>query len=200
MKKLLSALCLAGTMLLTGCATSVNNPIKGNIEDLARPDGNESTVIFYRPSILGVAVKSVIASVNEDKQIEKAGAPGPTQATIFKTKPGKYQFVIGGEAQNKMYADLLADHVYVASIEPRIGYVIATFSLEPETITPKVVKTLKGITLVELKPEYADKVYRNMGKKVENALNNNTRRDPTNLKATDGLPYGDFVKLFKTEQ
>lgn len=116
-------------VLLFGCAGSTKY-----MRDVADPGisympvADEVVVVFMRPSGFAFAIQAAVfdATSAENKLV---GIVSAKKKVAYRTKPGKYLFMVIGESADFMRADLEAGKTYFATVTPRMGAWKARFSL-----------------------------------------------------------------------
>lgn len=68
---------------------------------------------------------------------------------VYELNPGKYIFMVLGEASDFMYAEVDANKMYYVNIVPRMGLWKARFSLEPKDANSISQEVLNSYVLVE---------------------------------------------------
>lgn len=121
------ALVFTIVVLLFGCAGSTK--YMRDVADSSisyMPGADEAVVVFMRPSGLHLTIRAAVfdATSAENKLV---GIVSAKKKVAYRTKPGKYLFMVIGENADFMQADLEAGKTYYARVDPRMGY--ARFSL-----------------------------------------------------------------------
>lgn len=116
------ALVFTIVVLLFGCSTSskyMRDVADPGISYMPRND--EALVVFMRPSIGHLTNQAVIFDVTS-AQNKLVGIVSAQKKLAYRTKPGKYLFMIMGENADFMRAVLEAGKTYYARVDPRMGF------------------------------------------------------------------------------
>jgi len=121
-------LCIGLT--LTGCTSSLMQPVSTDPTLSYSPAAHEAVVIFMRPSMFGGAIQSAVFDVTTEENV-LVGIVSAKSKVAYKTIPGDHLFMVVGESADFMKAELGAGKTYYALVTPRMGLWKARFSLKP---------------------------------------------------------------------
>ena len=133
--------------IFTGCS-SKDMQVAQNNDALKKPENGNAKILFYRSSTLGYAVQSSIFVI-KDNSPKVVGIVGAKKKMVYELNPGKYIFMVLGEASDFMYAEVDANKMYYVNIVPRMGLWKARFSLEPKDANLVSQEALNSYILVE---------------------------------------------------
>ena len=149
MKKIAILMAVLSVILLSGCSSKLMDPV---YMEQVRPHGEESTVTFFRSSILGGSVQAPIAEEIRANDLSLVGICSTDTKIRHVVTPGKHRFVVGGESGSLLEANVAPRKHYYVRVSPRLGWVKARFAMEaitPEELaTEKVRKEIQDCALV----------------------------------------------------
>lgn len=132
MRRIVSALAICATVVLTGCAGTVKNMKEVADEATAvKPRQDEAVVVFMRPSGLGFAIQSSVFEIKNDSPT-LVGIVAAKTKVAHRVPAGKHLYMVVGENADFMTADLAPNKTYYAYVSPRMGMWKARFVLEPK--------------------------------------------------------------------
>ena len=115
---------------LTGCTSSLMQPVSTDPAISYSPAAYEAVVIFMRPSMFGGAIQSPVFDVSTEENV-LVGIVSAKSKVAYRTTPGDHLFMVVGESADFMKAELGAGKTYYALVTPRMGVWKARFSLKP---------------------------------------------------------------------
>jgi hypothetical protein len=136
---------LLSLFLMAGCSSKLMSPVDMS-EDTTKLGENESAIIFFRDSPLGVAIQAPVGEVAESGDVQFIAIISYNTKLLHKTTPGKHLYVVGGESSTLLEADLAPQKYYYVEVNPDMGFWKARFHMEaiPVSDFPKLAKNLKS--------------------------------------------------------
>lgn len=116
------------TLFISACAS--NPMVASPQQELQKPMGNQTQVIFMRSSFVGSAINASLYDVTNG-DIKFIGVIANGTKLSYKTSPGKHIFMVISEAADFMEADLASEKNYFSIATPRMGVWAGRFSLWP---------------------------------------------------------------------
>lgn len=120
----------AVVLISQGCASKYMKPVGPDAALSYAPSGEESVVIFMRPSVVGGAIQSSVFDVTTEDNV-LVGIVSSKTKVAYRVSAGDHLFMVIGESADFMRAELLAGKIYYALVTPRMGVWKARFSLRP---------------------------------------------------------------------
>lgn len=115
-------------LFLQGCASSLMKPAESGA--LVAPQGENSRIVFLRPSSFGGAIQASLFDVTGG-ETRFLGVSSTKTKVVHDLPPGRHRFMVVSEAADFMEADLAPGKTYYAVVTPRMGAWKARFSLWP---------------------------------------------------------------------
>ena len=126
--KVLKMVAILSFLFLQGCASSLMKPADGSA--LVAPPGENSRVVFLRPSSFGGAIQASLFDITGD-ETRFIGVSSTGTQVVYDVAPGRHRFMVVSEAADFMEAELSPGQTYYAVVTPRMGAWKARFSLWP---------------------------------------------------------------------
>lgn len=126
--KVLKMVVVLSFLFLQGCASSLMKPADGRA--LVAPPGENSRVVFLRPSSFGGAIQAALFDISGE-ETRFIGVSSTGTQVVHDVAPGRHRFMVVSEAADFMEADLAPGRTYYAVVTPRMGAWKARFSLWP---------------------------------------------------------------------
>jgi hypothetical protein len=108
----------------------VSIPAIASPEQKISDETSETTVVFMRSSVVGMAIKASVYEIVDDETIF-IGMLKNNKRINFNTTPGNHTFMVIAESADFMQADLASGKTYYSVIKPRMGMMKARFSMYP---------------------------------------------------------------------
>jgi hypothetical protein len=153
MKKFLLAAAALSSLLLTGCATSLMNPVE-NAPAVIPQD--KAVITFFRTNFFGKASQAPLARETADG-LKFVGMISDGTRLRTELAPGDYTFVVGGVTGKLLKAKVDANKAYYVRVETQQLLYTAQFSLaavKPAQLADDfLVNQIRETKLVELNPQ-----------------------------------------------
>lgn len=148
-KTFLPGLVLLLMLFLTACSSKLMDPLLDHQQPA--PQGNESTITFFRTSMFGGMTQAPIAE-ETPSGLELVGISSTDTKIRHIVAPGKHIFVVGGESGSLLEADVAPQKHYYVRVSPWIGWAKPRFdmvAISPQELeTPDVQKKIRECTPV----------------------------------------------------
>jgi hypothetical protein len=125
--RILCALTLLGSVLLTGCS-SMMQPVDNQTVQPSAQDGAQ--VVFMRSAFTAKAIDASLYDVTGGKT-QFVGILSNNTKIAYPTAPGHRTFMVVSEAADFLEADLAPGKTYYSMVTPRMGMWKARFSMWP---------------------------------------------------------------------
>jgi hypothetical protein len=119
-------------LTLSGCASKYMQSVDDPNTHLM-VSKNETAIVFFRPQNMGFMIRAPIAVKTAKSDLKYVGIVTANGKILYKTTPGKYIFVVGGEIGDVLEVDMAAGKTYYAYVNPVLGYYKARFAFGPVT-------------------------------------------------------------------
>jgi hypothetical protein len=132
-KALILAFAIFVATVFSGCAgkSDYMQPAVLSQADTALTQ-DEAAIVFFRPSTFGFLIQAPIAEF-ADGELKLVSIVSAKSKVFYKTTIGKHFFIVGGEGNELLEADIEGGKTYYSYIQPQLGLVKARFAFKPVT-------------------------------------------------------------------